>query len=76
MTDPHAAEPGEDPEEHIGQEIADPWLTESVSASLRETGGAAPAIGTAPIPDPPVFEQARAEAPDWPLWFGGAGGER
>lgn len=51
MTEPHGADPAEDPERHVGQEIADPWPT--------VPGPEGAFIGTAPIPDPPLLTEAK-----------------
>lgn len=42
MADPHANDPHEDPEQHIGQVIADPWEDE------RQTDWQTPSI---PLPE-------------------------
>lgn len=55
---PHDAAPEEDPEACIGQEVPDPWGANTAPSGLR----------------PEQVRPDEAPPPDWPLWFGGAGG--
>lgn len=49
MTDPHASNPRENPEEHIGEVIADPWEDD------RQTDWATPSVPLPPAQGVPLW---------------------